>query len=142
MQTIEEKKEYDRKWVQNNPDKVRASQKRYYEKTKHLRVKVRSESRRQRKVEMSGRKQSSSCEVCGQVCKTHYDHDHKSGKFRGWLCIQCNTALGLLKDNPARLDALRQYVIAHWYRYEIESQNYKLVLNDKRKVLQVLSPPV
>tara|TARA_R100001143_G_C3249644_1_gene82903 strand:- start:17 stop:493 length:477 start_codon:yes stop_codon:yes gene_type:complete len=27
------------------------------------------------------------------------DHDHKSGKFRGWLCNKCNSALGWLDDD-------------------------------------------
>jgi hypothetical protein len=27
------------------------------------------------------------------------DHDHKSGKFRGWLCNKCNSALGWLEDD-------------------------------------------
>ena len=27
------------------------------------------------------------------------DHDHSSGKFRGWLCNKCNSALGWLQDD-------------------------------------------
>lgn len=42
------------------------------------------------------------CECCGlpppdgtQMC---LDHDHVTGAFRGWLCMKCNVALGLLGD--------------------------------------------
>ncbi len=29
-----------------------------------------------------------------------FDHNHKTGKFRGLLCSQCNTGIGLFRDNP------------------------------------------
>lgn len=53
------------------------------------------------------------CEVCGVEppnCGLHLDHDHESGAFRGWLCRDCNTALGLAGDNPERLRALADYL--------------------------------
>ena len=31
----------------------------------------------------------------------HMDHDHKTDLFRGWLCNQCNTAIGGLGDDLA-----------------------------------------
>ncbi len=33
----------------------------------------------------------------------HLDHDHKTGRFRGWLCHQCNIMIGMAGDNPALL---------------------------------------
>lgn len=38
------------------------------------------------------------------------DHDHKTGKIRGFLCSHCNRALGLLDDNPEWCRALADYV--------------------------------
>ncbi len=32
-----------------------------------------------------------------------FDHNHKTGKFRGLLCSQCNTGIGLFRDNPELL---------------------------------------
>lgn len=42
--------------------------------------------------------------------ETHVDHSHETGKVRGLLCSNCNRALGLLKDNPARVQGLLNYI--------------------------------
>lgn len=43
------------------------------------------------------------CEICGNPPKEGQrlaaDHDHKTGKFRGWLCYNCNCAIGMMKDD-------------------------------------------
>lgn len=41
------------------------------------------------------------------------DHCHDSGKVRGILCTQCNTALGLLAEDPERIRALALYIEKH-----------------------------
>lgn len=38
------------------------------------------------------------------------DHDHKTGKFRGWLCHDCNRALGNFKDNINLLKRALNYL--------------------------------
>lgn len=38
------------------------------------------------------------------------DHNHKTGKFRGLLCDDCNIAIGRLKDNPEILRRLEIYL--------------------------------
>jgi hypothetical protein len=52
------------------------------------------------------------CEACGiPFTKTpHIDHDHATGKFRGWLCHHCNHALGNAKDSRDRLQLLINYL--------------------------------
>lgn len=40
------------------------------------------------------------CECCGEYTeKLVVDHNHKTEKFRGWLCTNCNQGIGLLKDD-------------------------------------------
>lgn len=38
------------------------------------------------------------------------DHCHESGLVRGLLCHPCNTALGLLRECPSRMNALKDYI--------------------------------
>lgn len=38
--------------------------------------------------------------------RLHADHNHKTGVFRFLLCTNCNTALGLARDNPIILRKL------------------------------------
>lgn len=42
------------------------------------------------------------CEICSKSFdknKKHLDHSYTTGKYRGTLCMQCNTSLGKLGDN-------------------------------------------
>jgi hypothetical protein len=51
------------------------------------------------------------CEVCsGNSGGIVWDHCHKKGFFRGWLCAACNGALGLVKDDPTILEKLVKYL--------------------------------
>jgi hypothetical protein len=54
------------------------------------------------------------CECCGQphteAKPLHWDHDHLSGKFRGWLCGHCNSALGFAADSVEILRLLIAYL--------------------------------
>ncbi len=53
------------------------------------------------------------CEVCGSEDLLCIDHDEKTKEVRGILCSQCNTALGLLKEDPGRIRLLALYIEKH-----------------------------
>ena len=61
-------------------------------------------------------KQKGMCKICGvKMGRTRYnrlavDHCHKSGKLRGLLCSNCNTAIGLMKDSTIRLEKAIEYL--------------------------------
>ena len=38
------------------------------------------------------------------------DHDHDTGKFRGWICNKCNLALGNMNDNLEYARRLVKYL--------------------------------
>ena len=44
------------------------------------------------------------CACCGKPTEKHeFDHDHKTGQFRGWVCKACNVGLGKFGDEAAGL---------------------------------------
>ncbi len=42
--------------------------------------------------------------------RLNVDHDHKTGKVRGLLCMKCNTLLGFVEDDPQILQRLQEYL--------------------------------
>ena len=38
------------------------------------------------------------------------DHCHTTGRVRGLICSRCNTAIGMLRDNPAFARAVADYL--------------------------------
>lgn len=64
-----------------------------------------------KRVALAGRPKPAECEVCERSdMRVVWDHDHATGKFRGWLCDHCNKVLGLMKENPRLLRALADYL--------------------------------
>jgi|688.fasta_scaffold494711_2 hypothetical protein len=62
--------------------------------------------------------QNGCCASCGdhQILFTKrlvVDHNHETGKVRALLCSNCNTALGLLKENEERILSLLEYNRKH-----------------------------
>jgi hypothetical protein len=58
-------------------------------------------------------KQSETCAACGgflQILKAHFDHDHRTGKPRGFIHRHCNLAEGILKN-------LTRLQFQNWIRY-------------------------
>jgi hypothetical protein len=55
----------------------------------------------------------SNCEACGASSgkkSLHLDHCHETGIFRGWLCSNCNTGLGLIGDSIEAVERILAYV--------------------------------
>ncbi len=71
--------------------------------------------RKSDREKIAGRKKPEQCEICGAFGKDSkkgicFDHDHKTGKFRGWICIRCNLILGYAKDKVEILQLIIKYL--------------------------------
>lgn len=98
-------------WVKNNPEKVKLSVRR---------IQLRKYGLTPETYEALSNEQKGNCAICGlnensiNQRGTHYrlavDHCHDTGKVRGLLCSNCNTALGLFKDNPMFLNSAIKYL--------------------------------
>lgn len=101
----------DKLWKQRNPEKVKATKRRALNKELKKKFGIDYDAEALR---VGGR-----CEACLQLPIPNsnrkvglvVDHDHATGKYRGLLCDNCNTALGKLKDDPARIKSLLAYVL-------------------------------
>ena len=70
------------------------------------------------------KKQNHRCGICGLLLEEtpinnrwkspnkhfHIDHDHKTGKIRGLLCISCNQGLGKFRHDPEILKKAINYL--------------------------------
>lgn len=95
-------------WAENNRNKRTAQA-----RNSHLKKKFNISLKEFNRLVES---QFGKCAICGcnvmeilkdrrgrMVPQAYVDHDHKTKKIRGILCMSCNTALGHFKDNPKLL---------------------------------------
>jgi len=60
------------------------------------------------------------CQICFKAIRAvsvghggstaHVDHNHRSGEIRGLLCTQCNTMIGLGRENPSNMGRSIAYI--------------------------------
>lgn len=67
--------------------------------------------------------QGNACAICGgresrfvrkevaRLRSLSVDHDHETGEVRGLLCGDCNVGLGAFRDDPAKLDRAKAYIL-------------------------------
>ncbi len=61
-------------------------------------------------AEAEQRKPSSCC-ICGTKGPVVWEHEHSTGKFRGWTCQRCNMIMGIAHDDPVLLKGIAEYLI-------------------------------
>jgi hypothetical protein len=115
---LDQKRDYYRL----NAEKIRqASKDRYYRLRNDPTFKAqRAHARRVEKYGLSPEQyaamvlaQGGLCAICGKAPTNGVlavDHCHTTSRIRGLLCRPCNSFLGRIKDNPAALDRMKQYL--------------------------------
>lgn len=103
-----------REWRRNNP-KRRTDHVKYMKKWRTENwEKYKIQQYRARGLPLPTRPMPETCEICGKTEKGRslaLDHDHETGRFRGWLCGHCNTGLGLFGDNVLGLMKAVNYLL-------------------------------
>jgi len=71
----------------------------------------REQKRKRKLLRYNAPPQPDICECCGKKTKKlNLDHCHDTGKFRGWLCHECNTGIGLLGDKSFAVEMAVKYL--------------------------------
>tara|TARA_B110000977_G_scaffold15929_1_gene19447 strand:+ start:156 stop:485 length:330 start_codon:yes stop_codon:yes gene_type:complete len=91
-----DKKQYKKEYDLKNKDKIKQSWRKY---SLRVRYNITTEQ-----YDTILKQQNNCCDVCGEheskfknsLC---VDHNHSTGKIRGLLCNNCNSAFGKLKEN-------------------------------------------
>ena len=135
------RRERDRKWRKNNPEKVLAYSRKHRAANREKlnernRAWCKANLDKMRKIKKRWRKENPEkmdayrrkvtglpeptrprpevCEICEKPSSGNralcLDHNHETGKFRGWLCHMCNAAIGMLGDNIAGLELAIEYL--------------------------------
>lgn len=111
-------REKNQKWRKANPEKRREQSRKYRaaepEKVRRSQRKSRYKITEQAYVSIV-ESQCGVCDICHQPFngKPHLDHDHATGRVRGLLCHGCNLGIGLLGDDPVRLESALEYLLVH-----------------------------
>ncbi len=122
-----------REWAKNNPKRARELARRYVQ---NITPAMQAKSRRQHLMKKYGitveefqalwASQKHQCGICSKVLREKaegvgrlksnkgnvacVDHCHVTGRIRGILCSNCNTAVGYLRDDPAIARAAARYL--------------------------------
>jgi hypothetical protein len=120
-----------RQWTKDNPEKVKETNERYapYRKQYYQKPEVKLKHRKrhiEKKYNISYSEyekmldaQLSLCYICNRPEpqeRNEYlavDHCHKTGKIRKLLCSRCNMVVGLLEENFAIADKIKEYIKNH-----------------------------
>lgn len=89
-----------RKWQKAHPERAKENTRRSW--------------RKRNGVPFATRPCPANCESCSRVLeggiKTHLDHCHITGVFRGWLCNRCNRGLGYFGDSIEGIEKALTYL--------------------------------
>ncbi len=106
-------REQSKLWKAKNRDRVNEGARRGYKKNRHnILARIRKKKYGIDEKEYAKINSKKICPVCKRVSKKNLsiDHDHITGKIRGYICNNCNVALGRVADSPIILRALAKYL--------------------------------
>jgi hypothetical protein len=78
-----------KEWEQANPEKAASHARKSFRKSQGV-------------ANPTGETRTGVCDICGEIKKLYFDHDHQTRKHRGWLCNYCNLWLGWFEKAKVR----------------------------------------
>jgi hypothetical protein len=99
MSSQKDRREYSKQHYHNNKEYYKNKRDQWYRNNKQRQVFTRLKS----KFDISQEEFDllpDHCEVCGRQERLVVDHNHVTNRYRGRLCQQCNTGIGMLQDSP------------------------------------------
>ena len=128
-----------KKWRDSHPEVVRATSKEWLDSNPDKRAayaarqRVNAVLRQEKRI---GRSKPESCEACGdreistdKGSRIVFDHHHATGQARGWICHNCNIALGHANDSVGRLLLL----VGYFGREAVPPEGIKPVVTSLRE---------
>lgn len=117
---LRRKADYQRKYRNRYPEKVKAIAKAYQAKRKERQYWRKAFLKREYNLSVEEydrlfKAQDGRCAICGVTREAltrnlAVDHDHITGKIRGLLCNICNRGIGYLRDDVLVLTKAIQYL--------------------------------
>jgi hypothetical protein len=105
---------YQRAYRAAHREQINAYQRDHYAKqprTERVKAKARASARRALGIiSPSGETREGVCPVCLRTFQLDMDHDHGTGRMRGWICRRCNLGLGQIGDTLAAARRLVAYL--------------------------------
>jgi hypothetical protein len=117
----EKQKEYFKNYYYKNREKKLKARKDLYNKTPYDSRLAKNSSLKHRykisveEYENKLKEQNYRCAICNRH-RDHFkrnlsvDHNHKTGKIRGLLCVVCNTNVGVIEE---KIEPIQEYLKKH-----------------------------
>lgn len=112
-----ERKAYQKRWREQNKARIKERMRLYYLDNKEEMKAAQKErynlpaDRARRGLPEPTRSAPERCECCGKESnRMALDHCHETNTFRGWLCLRCNTGIGMLGDNLEGIESALTYL--------------------------------
>lgn len=119
----EKAREYCAAWRERHPGKAQENCRRWYKRTPLVQRDIHYRRRyglSLAQYEAMVVARHGLCDICKQVPakgRLVIDHEHATGMVRGLLCSNCNSAIGMFKDDVSLMKAGIQYVEG-WTRFK------------------------
>jgi len=121
-------KKQNRDWYNSKSEEIQSKRKTFYDENPDRKIRAQRQQTLSRygmtlaDYEVMFQSQSGACKICGRpendpgkLLSVDHCHDEQ-GFVRGLLCRKCNTAIGLLREDPAVVQRAADYVMTSGFQ--------------------------